>query len=88
MALRQRGLAGEVWGLVRRSEAGREAVERGVADHADERLEGVLEGADLVVLCTPLGQMRVLTEALKGKLHRGALVTDVGSVKGSVVREM
>jgi prephenate dehydrogenase len=88
MALRQRGLAGEVWGLVRRASAGGEAVERGVVDRAEARLEAVLDGADLVVLCTPLGQMRALAERLLGSLHSGALVTDVGSVKGSVVREV
>lgn len=88
MALRQRGLATQVWGLVRRSEAGREAIDRGGLDRADDRLEPVLDGADLVVLCTPLGQMRGLAENFKGRLHRGALVTDVGSVKGSVVREV
>jgi len=40
------------------------------------------------VLCTPLAQMRELTLGMAPGLRRGALVTDVGSVKGSVVRQV
>ena len=44
--------------------------------------------ADLVILCTPLAQMRLLVEQMRPALKRGAIVTDVGSVKGSVVSEV
>jgi prephenate dehydrogenase len=42
----------------------------------------------LIVLCTPIAQMRSLAEQMVPALARGAIVTDVGSVKGSVVREL
>jgi len=44
--------------------------------------------ADLVVLCTPLAQMTALARALQPALRPGAIVIDVGSVKGPVVRDL
>jgi prephenate dehydrogenase len=44
--------------------------------------------ADLVVLCLPLSQMRPVVERMLPALKRGAIVTDVGSVKAGVVREL
>ena len=44
------------------------------------------DDADLILLCTPVGQLRELTRQMLPALRRGAIVTDVGSVKGSVVR--
>ena len=42
----------------------------------------------MVVLCTPIAQMAPLAEQMLPALKRGALVTDVGSVKGTVVRRL
>ena len=44
--------------------------------------------ADLVILCTPVGAVGAITELIKGDLKSGAIVTDVGSVKQSVVQQM
>ncbi|MDG2049980.1 MAG: prephenate dehydrogenase [Myxococcota bacterium] len=44
--------------------------------------EEVVRGADLVVLCSPIGAMAQLVEAAGPGFRSGALVTDVGSVKG------
>jgi prephenate dehydrogenase len=57
-------------------------------DAATRDLREAVDGADLVVLCTPLAQMRELTLAMAPALGRGTLVTDVGSVKASVVRQL
>ena len=87
-ALRERKLAARVIGCVRRRESIDEcrrarAVDVATLDFAD----GVTD-ADLVVLCTPIAQMLPLFKQLLPHLKRGAIVTDVGSVKGSVVREL
>lgn len=47
-----------------------------------------MANADLVVLCTPLSQMRELGLKMLPSLKPGAIVTDVGSVKGSVVEDL
>ena len=85
LALRRRALVDQVAGLVRRPETATEALRVGAVDVAWPDLDAVLQGADLVVLCTPLGQMAALAARFAGRLERGALVTDVGSTKVSVI---
>jgi len=45
-------------------------------------------GADLVILCVPVGLSGTIAEEIAPVLAPGAIVTDVGSVKGAVVRDM
>ena len=85
MALRRRQLAREVWGLVRREAGLTECLEAGAADFTTLKVEHAVRDADLVVLCTPVGQMRALLESCLPYLAPGTLVTDVGSVKGTLV---
>ena len=86
LALKQRRLAECVAGFVRRPASLQECEASGAVDHATLDLHGAVEGADLVVFCTPIAQMRQLAKQLLPNLKRGAIVTDVGSVKESVVR--
>jgi len=73
------GLSVSLWG--RREAAVAEALDRGVID-ATTDLEQAVEGADLIVLCTPVGAMLgVLESVLKKVSLDGVLITDVGSVK-------
>jgi cyclohexadieny/prephenate dehydrogenase len=44
--------------------------------------------ADFVILCVPVGACGAIAEAISGSLKPGAIVSDVGSVKGSVVRQV
>lgn len=88
LALRQRRLAGRVVGFVRRPEAVAECEQLGAVDRADTDLWRAVEGADLVVLCTPIAQMRDLVEKALPKFKAGSIVTDVGSVKGTLVQEL
>jgi len=47
-----------------------------------------VEGADMVFLAVPLGAMRGTLEAMRGRLTPQAVVTDGGSVKGSVIEDL
>jgi prephenate dehydrogenase len=85
LAIKERRLAAKVDGFVRRSASIAECERLRVVDHATRDLARAVEGADLVILCPPLSQMRELTEQMLQALKPGAIVTDVGSVKGSVV---
>lgn len=78
--------AKRVAGFVRRNERIHEALHAGVAHEASMNLEEVVRDADLVVLCTPVLKMLPVTEAMQSYLKPGALVTDVGSVKGPLVQ--
>jgi len=88
LALRQRRLAGTVIGYVRRSQSVRECLSCGAVDKVTLDLAEAVHGADLVILCTPLAQMKALAKQLVPHLERGTLVTDVGSVKASVVKDV
>ena len=88
LAIKQRRLARRVDGYVRRAASVHECENAGVVDRATRDLAQAVEGADLVILCTPLSQMRALAEQMSPSLKRDAIVTDVGSVKGSVIAEL
>jgi prephenate dehydrogenase len=88
LVLKRRHLAGSVVGYVRRAASVRECERAGAVDLATLDLAQAVTGAELAVLCTPLAQMRSLVQQMLPALKRDAIVTDVGSVKGSVVREL
>src|SRR5689334_22921309 len=86
LALKQRGLARQVQGYVRRADSIRECEQLGVVDSATQDLLQAVQGADLVVMCTPLARMRELSQAMAPALKPGMVVTDVGSVKANLVQ--
>ncbi len=88
LAARQRKLAPRIVGYVRRQASVVECEQLQLVDQATTNLAEAVADADLVVLCTPLGQMREMAEKLGGSLAPGALVTDVGSVKAPVIQEL
>jgi prephenate dehydrogenase len=88
LALRRRKLAKEIAGYVRREASIAECERVGATDYATTDLLAAVSGADLIVLCTPLAQMKSLVRQMLPALKRSAIVTDVGSVKGSVVKDV
>jgi prephenate dehydrogenase len=88
LAIRERRLAAVVQGFVRRETSIAECQQAGLDDFATTDLSAAVRDADLVILCTPLAQMRGLTEQLLPALKKSALVSDVGSVKASVVADL
>ena len=48
----------------------------------------IVKGADCVIVCAPVGASESIARAIAPALERGAIITDVGSVKGSVIRQM
>ena len=85
LAARERGVAGRVTGLVRRSESVEECVAAGAVDDATLDLAEAVADAGLVILCTPVGGMSDLAEQIQPHLAPEAIITDVGSVKRPVV---
>lgn len=85
MVLKGRGLADCVVGVGRRIENLKAAVELGAIDrYVSDAQEGVRD-ADLVVLATPVDTYERQLRDWGGSLAPGAIVTDVGSVKGPLV---
>ena len=74
----------EVVGVARTPEAAAEAQRRGAADQVSTDLNSV-RGTDLVVIATPVDQVRPTMERIAPVVDSGTLITDVTSVKGSVL---
>lgn len=86
-ALRDEGVVQEIVGCGRGRTNLEKAVELGVIDHYTHDVSAAVHGADFVVLAVPLGAMRATFEMMQGHLADDVVVTDVGSVKGSVIRD-
>ncbi|MEM1350886.1 MAG: prephenate/arogenate dehydrogenase family protein [Pseudomonadota bacterium] len=87
-AMRRHDLAGEVRGFAR-SQATRDTARRiGLCDVVCETAAEAVEGADLVVLCVPVGVMGAVAAEIAPHLKNGATVTDVGSVKRDVIESV
>ena len=85
-ALRHSGFVGEIVGYGRNLENLQLAVDLGVIDHAEARIEAAVRDADLVLIAAPVGAMAEVFSQLAGRVSRDAVITDVGSVKTSVIR--
>ena len=88
LAVKRRKLARQTAGFVRRTASLKDCEKAGAVDFVTTDLLAAVWDADLVILCTPLAQMRSRVREMLPALKRGAIVTDVGSVKASVVREL
>jgi prephenate dehydrogenase len=88
LAIRQRGIAQQVSGYARSPQSKENCLKTGVVDRVETDLARTVSQADLIVLSTPIAQMAVLAEAMLPALKKGCLVTDVGSVKASVVHTL
>ncbi len=86
--VRRDGLAGHVVACARSKETLVKAQELDLADSFTSDAAAAVEDADLVLLCTPLGAYRAVAEAIGPRLKPGAIVSDVGSAKGSAVRDV
>ncbi|KPP93740.1 MAG: cyclohexadieny/prephenate dehydrogenase TyrC [Rhodobacteraceae bacterium HLUCCA08] len=84
-AMRRAGVAGQIVGTARSAETRAVAAELGFCDRVVETASAAAEGADLVVLCVPVGAMGALARDIAPVLKPGATVTDVGSVKRAVI---
>jgi len=84
-AIKRAGLAGEIVGFARSSETREIAREIGLCDHVYDSATDAVKDADLVVLCVPVGAMEAVAKEIEPALKAGATVSDVGSVKRTVI---
>ena len=86
--VRRDGLAGEIIIYSRRQSTLDKAMELGLAERAESDPAAAVEGADLIILGAPVGANAALTKAMAPGLKPGAIVSDVGSVKSAVIRDV
>lgn len=87
IALREKKLARQVIGAVRRQETINAAFQKGAVDNATTDLAQAVRDADLLLLAPPVGQMKALCEEITPLIKEGAIVTDAGSTKADIVAE-
>ena len=82
------GLADTVVVTARSQDTRRRVAELGFADAVVETAAEAVKGADLVIVCVPVGACGAIAQEIGPHLSPGATVSDVGSVKAAVVRDM
>lgn len=83
LALRDRALADEIWGMELNEERAEEALRLGLADRIVPFEEGV-STADLTVLATPVDTIPLLAVKALNRVGNGQVVIDMGSTKGEL----
>lgn len=87
-AMRRAGLAGEIVGYARSAQTRQIARDIGLCDTVYDSAAEAATNADLVVLCVPVGAMAAVAVEIEQVLKPGATVSDVGSVKRTVIDEV
>ena len=88
LALREAGFTGPIAIGDRSGEALKAAEELALGTSYHTSAARAVAGADLVVLCVPVGAMEDIGRAIAPTLAQNAIVTDVGSVKGAVIEAL
>jgi cyclohexadieny/prephenate dehydrogenase len=83
--MRAHGLAGEIVGTARSAETRDAAREIGFCDRIEDSAAQAVTGADLVVLCVPVGAMGAVAAEIAPHLKPGCVLSDVGSTKRAVM---
>jgi prephenate dehydrogenase len=88
LALRARGFTGRITGSTRSDERRALAKKRGAVDDAFSSPSAAANGADLLVFCAPILSIPELVRAAAPCIKKGAILTDVGSTKAFLVKEV
>jgi prephenate dehydrogenase len=87
-AIKRRNLAQTIVGVGRNLSRLAEARSRGLIDDATTNLAGAAHRSDLVVLCLPVDRIVTGVRAAAAGCRPGTLITDAGSIKGVICREL
>jgi cyclohexadieny/prephenate dehydrogenase len=87
-AARARGAVRSIVATARSPKTRARVIELGLADEVVDTNAEAVEGADLVLVCIPVGACGAAAAEIGPHLAPGAIVSDVGSVKGAIVRDM
>ncbi|HTM11142.1 MAG TPA: prephenate dehydrogenase/arogenate dehydrogenase family protein [Verrucomicrobiae bacterium] len=88
LAARERGLVDAIVGYGRSEENLRFALDRGIIDSYFHKPEEIPPGTDFLLLGTPVAAIVPLTKQFLPFMRPGCIVSDVGSVKAEIVRDM
>ncbi len=84
LALRERGLTDKIIGIDQDKDVLARAVALNIIDHAASSLKEGVQDADLIIVAAPVGSIGEIVARLGEHARDGAIIIDVGSVKGVV----
>lgn len=85
---RANGAFGEIIACARSEPTLAKVRELGIADRTERDPGRAVAGADLVILCTPVGALAEVAAQIAPHLAEGTILSDVGSTKQSVIRDV
>ena len=88
LASRQQGVVEHIAIHTRSGDTLKRAEDLSLGDSYHQDVTESVKDADLVIVCTPVGVCEAIAKAIAPHLAQGAIVTDVGSVKSSIIRQM
>lgn len=88
LALRKQGYKGNITGIGRKRSNLRKGQKLGIIDNWSTDYAAGIRDADLIMLAVPVGHFEPIIRKIRGTIKKGAIVTDVGSVKGDLVRRI
>lgn len=88
VAMERRGLCRELVACDRSAQVLERVRALGIADRVEADVAEAVRGADCVMLATPVGAFAAIAAAMAPGLAPGVIVTDTGSTKGSVIRDV
>ena len=86
--MRREAISAHIAGYARTARTRDKAVELGLVDSIHASAAEAVAGADLVILCVPVGVCGAVAAEIAAHLKPGAILTDAGSVKAAVVRDV
>jgi cyclohexadieny/prephenate dehydrogenase len=87
-AARARGIVRSIVATARSQATRERVVELGIADHVVATNAEAAEGSDFVIVCVPVGACGAVAAEIAPYLKPGAIVSDVGSVKAAIIKDM
>ena len=87
-AAREYGVVRSIVATARSEATRRRVIELGIADQVVETNAEAAKDADLVIICIPVGASGPVAAEIAASLKPGAIVSDVGSVKSAVLKDM
>jgi len=88
LSMKKNNFESKVIGYAKTERTLSRAVERGLVDDAEKNLVKAVNGADLIILATPLSTFKSIIKEIAPFLKKGSIVTDTGSAKFTVLEEL
>ncbi len=86
--IKKHNIANKVVGYAKTLKTREKAMDLGYMDQVFDSANDAIKNADLVVLCVPVGANRDIMIEISDNLSEGAILTDVGSVKAEVIKQL